>query len=77
MDPFDRLDAYFAAHPEVSQADFGTKVGAWQSVVSLWRRRERKPGLQYLPKLNALLGTTLDEWSAVKLSRRRRSKRAA
>jgi transcriptional regulator with XRE-family HTH domain len=67
MDAFDKLVRYLDGPPKVTQAVFAKRVGAQQSVVSMWRRRERRPGARYIPRLNKLLGTTLGDWLKARL----------
>jgi len=78
MDAFDKLIRYLDGPPVVSQQKFADMVGAKQGVVSLWYRRLRRPGTEYIPALNRILGTTLEGWIKARLedipgSRRRAS----
>jgi hypothetical protein len=67
MDAFDKLVHYLAGPPRVPQHVFAKRVKAQQSEVSLWVRRLRRPATKYIPRLNQILGTTLNEWIRAKL----------
>lgn len=62
MDAFDKLIGHLAGPPRIAQHVFASRVRAQQSEVSLWVRRQRRPAMKYIPRLNRILGTTLDEW---------------
>ncbi len=73
MTAFDKLRAYFTAHPDVTQSAFAAKVGAWQSQVHGWLDERGTPGIQHLSKVNRLIGSTSAEWIKAKKARRERA----
>lgn len=77
MDAFDKLIAHLDGPPKIPQHRFAKRVRAQQSVVSLWVRRLRRPGAEYIPALNRILGTTLEEWLRARLEAPRPKGKAA
>lgn len=68
VDAFDVLRRHLDGPPKVLQGDFASQVGASQGLVSLWKNRRARPSMGYLAAINAVLGTTADQWLRAKLA---------